>query len=77
VSDRAGTIRLRTFDVVYGKNSVVVAREGSPCAGDVRELPCRPLGELATEAQVIKVDVEGHEYTFLPSTVGELDRARL
>ncbi|HZO13277.1 MAG TPA: FkbM family methyltransferase [Polyangiaceae bacterium] len=72
VSDREGTVLMRTFDVPYGKNSMVVSDAGEL----IREVVCKRLEDLVPDATVIKVDIEGHEYHVLPNAVAALAQAR-
>jgi FkbM family methyltransferase len=76
VSAVAGTLRMRAFDVPYGKNSVALTA-GSAVEGDVRDVPAARLEDLVPEAQVVKVDIEGHEYAVLPTAVPALARVEV
>lgn len=59
VSDHAGTVWMET--VVAGGEHDGVVRDG-PGAGR-REIACRTLPEVAPDATLVKLDVEGHERT--------------
>jgi FkbM family methyltransferase len=69
-----GSLTMRVFDVAYGKNSVVVT---GAAGGDVREVRARRLQDLVPGAQVVKLDIEGHEYDILPEAVPALARAEV
>lgn len=55
-----------------GWNSVV-RRDGREDAR-TRRVPCRRLSQLAPEATVVKLDVEGHEYVILEEALPRLER---
>lgn len=63
VSAEQGHVSLRLLETRTGDNAMVVAE-----AGDLT-VACVPLPQLAPNATVVKLDVEGHEYTILPAAV--------
>jgi hypothetical protein len=67
---------MHTLDVEYGKNSVVLP-EGASTDGEIRELESKVLADIVPDAQIIKLDIEGHEYAILPDAVPALDRAEV
>ncbi len=68
VSNAQGSVTLRTLKTRHGDNSHVAAE------GDLT-VPCHTLMQLAPEATVLKIDIEGHEYQVLPDAVPALARA--
>jgi FkbM family methyltransferase len=75
VSDRQGSVVLRKLSTSGGNNAVVV--EGpAPKGVDFFTAPCLTLSQLAPDATVVKLDVEGHEHTILPSAVPALDNVK-
>jgi FkbM family methyltransferase len=65
VSARDGHVSLRPIRADWGHNSMVVEDGGVLVA-------CRRLEAIAPDATVVKVDVEGHEYAFLPQAVAAM-----
>ncbi len=63
VSSRHGTVALRELEMTGGHNAMVVDD-----AADFT-VPCMPLCQLTPQATVVKLDVEGHEYSILPEAV--------
>ncbi len=62
VSSRDGHVALRRVDAAWGHNSMAAADGALTVA-------CRRLEAIAPDATVVKVDVEGHEYAFLPQAL--------
>lgn len=61
-SARSGTVKLEIAkQATGGFNSVVTEAQGT------RKVKCRPLSALVPDATVVKLDIEGHEY----SVIGE------
>lgn len=57
-------------------NSVVASDQlRFPAEGRLR-VPCRPLSQLAAEATVVKMDIEGHEYEVLDEALAKLPAVR-
>jgi FkbM family methyltransferase len=71
ISSRDGHLPLRPIAAPWGTNSVVGAHERSI------EIACRTLEGLVPDATVVKVDVEGHEWAFLPQAITALDRVKV
>jgi FkbM family methyltransferase len=69
VSARDGHVALRLIQADWGHNSMVVADGGVTVA-------CRRLEAIAPDATVVKVDVEGHEYTFLPQALAAMPNVK-
>jgi FkbM family methyltransferase len=68
-TDLDGPVLLQTAHEPGGlDNSVVVTADGD------RTVPGRRLSALAPEAQVVKVDVEGHEYVILDEALARMTR---
>ena len=65
ISGKDGHVQMRRLNAQWGLNSMVP--EGD--AADTVAVACRRLEALAPNATVVKVDVEGHEYAFLPTAV--------
>jgi FkbM family methyltransferase len=69
VTDRDGPVLLQHEREPGGiDNSLVVSEHGD------RTVPGRRLSTLAPEAQVVKLDVEGHEYAILDEALARLPR---
>lgn len=66
ISGKDGHVPMRRLSAQWGLNSMV-SNEGESVA-----IACRRLEALAPNATVVKVDVEGHEYAFLPTAVPAL-----
>jgi FkbM family methyltransferase len=70
VSGRRGEVRLRAEAQADGSwNSVVTRGEG-------RVVPCHRLVELAPDATVVKLDIEGHEFEVLEDSVAQMKQVR-
>jgi FkbM family methyltransferase len=77
ISSRDGHLVMRRLSAPTrggGLNAMVTGAAGD-ASGDEVTTACRTLEGLVPDATVIKVDVEGHEYTFLPQAVRALDKA--
>lgn len=76
VSDHSGELRLARFhSQQQGWNSAALtADEPSPSSANTKEVvvQCRPLSELVANANVVKLDIEGHEYTVLDQALQRL-----
>lgn len=68
ISAKDGHVRMRRLTAQWGLNSMVPVGEEA----DTIAIACRRLEALAPDATVVKVDVEGHEYAFLPTAVPAL-----
>lgn len=67
VSGRAGRVALAVAaNDAGGLNGVVVARGGA------RRVRCVPLSQLVPDANVVKLDIEGHEYGVIAEAVPRL-----
>lgn len=72
-SDHDGELVLTAArDAATGWNSAV-RRDGREDAS-TRRVPCRRLSALVPHATVVKLDVEGHEYTILDEALAALGR---
>jgi FkbM family methyltransferase len=69
VSSRDGHIALRPIQAAWGNNSMVTD-DGS------LQIACRRLESIAPDATVVKVDVEGHEYAFLPQALAAMPNVK-
>jgi FkbM family methyltransferase len=69
VSARDGHLALRPVSAEWGQNSMV-SDDGS------LRVACRRLEAIAPDATVVKVDVEGHEYAFLPQALAAMPNVR-
>jgi FkbM family methyltransferase len=65
VSSKDGHVALRPIRADWGHNSMVVEDGGVTVA-------CRRLEAIAPDATIVKVDVEGHEYAFLPQALAAM-----
>ncbi len=73
ISSRDGHLELQPLRAPWGANSMVpVAAD----AGGTIKVACRTLEGLVPDATIVKVDVEGHEYAFLPQAVAALPNVR-
>jgi FkbM family methyltransferase len=76
VSDRTGTVWMQVIaaggahDGAHDGPHDGVVREG-PGPG-LRELPCRTLPELAPDATIVKLDVEGYEHAILDHALSRM-----
>ncbi|HWB74621.1 MAG TPA: FkbM family methyltransferase [Nannocystaceae bacterium] len=61
-SDRDGALVLAPQHVGYAWNSAI---DHGGAQGPTVSVPCRRLVELAPDATVVKLDIEGHEYAVL------------
>lgn len=68
VSSSQGSVTLRTVRTQHGDNAQIAS------SGDLT-VPCQTLMQLAPDATVLKIDIEGHEYQVLPDAVPALSRA--
>lgn len=68
VSDHEGTVWMQT--VVSGAGREGVVREGP--APDRFEVPCRTLPQVAPDATIVKLDVEGHEHAILDHALARM-----
>jgi FkbM family methyltransferase len=66
ISSQDGDVAMRPLKAHWGLNAMVPIGAG---AGETVTVPCRRLEALAPDATVVKVDVEGHEFAFLPQSV--------
>lgn len=57
-------------------NSVVAVDQLSFPEGGRLRVPCRPLSQIAAEATVVKMDIEGHEYEVLDEALAKLPAVR-
>jgi FkbM family methyltransferase len=73
VSAHDGHLALRPLRAEWGHNSMVplAAEEGERI-----EVACRRLEAIAPDATVVKVDVEGHEYAFLPQALAAMPNVK-
>ena len=70
VSSRTGKVGLALFRTPQGHwNSMVVPHKPR------LKIACRPLSALVPDATVVKVDIEGHEYTILEEALPRLKQA--
>lgn len=75
VTDRTGRITLRARqDPRDGWNSIVSA---DPPPTEHLEVDAFRLHELAPEATIVKIDVEGHEYTILDDALARMPEVRV
>lgn len=72
VSAHDGHLALRPIRAAWGANSMVPIDDG----GDRITVACRRLEAIAPDATVVKVDVEGHEYAFLPQALAAMSRVK-
>jgi FkbM family methyltransferase len=74
VTDRTGRISLRAReDPRDGWNSIVSER---PPPAELLEVDAFRLPELAPDATIVKIDVEGHEYTILDDALPRMPGVR-
>jgi FkbM family methyltransferase len=66
VSAEVGKVTMQVLRADWGTNGLVTSDAE---AGEVIEAACRPLTDLAPDATVVKLDIEGHEYAVLPALV--------
>lgn len=76
ISSRDGHLELQPLRAPWGANSMVPAAAGSAPEGETIKVACRTLEGLVPDATVVKVDVEGHEYAFLPQAVAAMPDVR-
>lgn len=69
ISSRDGHLSLQPLRAEWGHNSIV-AESGS------LQIACRRLEAIAPDATVVKVDVEGHEYAFLPQALAAMPHVK-
>lgn len=73
ISDRAGEVILSVFDdAEAGRNAMVVPE--ARLATAPRTARCRRLVDVAPDATVVKLDIEGHEYAVLDDALGSMPR---
>lgn len=72
VSSYDGHIALRPLRAAWGANSMVPLGDG----GERIQVACRKLESIAPDATVVKVDVEGHEYAFLPQALAAMPNVK-
>lgn len=72
VSALNGQLELRPLRAAWGLNSMVPL-DGE---GERIQVACRKLESIAPDASVVKVDVEGHEYTFLPQALASMPKVK-
>lgn len=73
VSSKDGHIALRPLAAAWGHNSMVPLEGDS---GDRIQVACVRLESIAPEATVVKIDVEGHEYAFLPQALSAMPNVK-
>lgn len=69
VSSRDGHLALRPIQAEWGNNSMAIE-------GGALSVACRRLEAIAPDATVVKVDVEGHEYAFLPQALAAMPNVK-
>jgi len=65
ISARDGHLSLQPLQAEWGHNSIVAE-------GGTLQIACRRLEAIAPDATIVKVDVEGHEYAFLPQALAAM-----
>ena len=73
ISSLDGQLEIRPLHASWGLNAMVPLGVSD---GETVAVPCKRLESLAPDATVVKVDVEGHEYEFLPQAVPRLKSVR-
>jgi FkbM family methyltransferase len=67
-SDREGTVWIAaSHSAEHGWNAVV-----RPPAPGREPVPCHPLSALVPDATIVKLDVEGHEYAILDTSIAAM-----
>jgi len=72
ISAHNGSIALRRIRAAWGANAMVPRDD----AGERIEVACRTLASLVPQATVVKIDVEGHEYAFLPQALAAMPKVK-
>lgn len=70
ISSHDGHLTMRVLRANGGLNGMVVAAGST----ETITVACRRLESLVPDATVVKVDVEGHEYAFLPQAVAAMSK---
>lgn len=72
VALEVGKVRMRVLAADWGTNAMVT--EGDH--GEIVEVAARPLMDLAPDATIVKLDVEGQEYVILPGALEAMARVK-